>query len=76
VVLVPIQNFVYRLGGSYSPVGVFPNVRYLTMARFSPGEELSISGDTWKIFPFVRQGSPGGTEPYSANHAVAFKKVV
>lgn len=76
VLLAPIQNFVYRTGDLYSPVGVFPNVRYLTMARFSAGEEISIAGDTWKIFPFVRQGSLGDSTPYSLQHAVAFKKVV
>jgi hypothetical protein len=77
-ILAPIANYVNRVGGLRSPVGVFPNVRYLRMDRYIPGEEISIGGDTWKVFPFVRQGNgPGGSglAPYSAQHAYAFKKV-
>lgn len=79
VLLAPIQNYIVRVGGLYSPIGTFPNVRYLRMDRFTPGEEISIGTDTWKIFPFIRQGvsSDGTTDsPYSAQHAYAFKKVV
>jgi hypothetical protein len=77
VLLAPIQNYVLRVGGLYSPIGTFPNVRYLRMDRFSPGEEITIGTDTWKIFPFVRQGvSVASATPYSAQHAYAFKKVV
>lgn len=79
IALGTIRADVTRPGGFYSPLGSFPNIRYLDMARFAPGQEITIGSDTWKVFPMIRKGAgvfntPGGT-PYSDNHGYAFKKV-
>lgn len=75
VTLGAIRVDVQRPGGFWSPAGVVPNVRYLNMARFAPGQEITVGSDTWKVFPMVRKGTGPNGQPYSANHAYAFKKV-
>jgi len=81
ITLGTIRADVIRSGGFYSPVGTFPNVRYLNMARFAPGQEITVGSDVWKVFPMCRKGqgsssssSPLYGQPYSDNHAYAFKK--
>ncbi len=83
ITLGTIRADVIRDGGFYSPIGSFPNVRYLTMERFSPAQEISVGGDTWKVFPMRRKGAGSGSsadprygQAYSDDHAYAFKKVV
>lgn len=76
VTLGTIRADVRRTGGFYSPVGVFPNARYLNIERFAPAQEITVGSDTWKVFPLVRKGtSPNNSESYSGNHGFAFKKV-
>ncbi len=81
ITLGTIRADVIRSGGFYSPVGTFPNVRYLNMARFAPGQEITVGSDVWKVFPMCRKGagsysssSPLYGQQYSDNHAYAFKK--
>lgn len=73
--LMPIQLRARRADSFWSPIGEVPGIRALNMQRFSPGDEFTIAGDTWKVFPWVRKGSGGSTEPYSANFAFAYLKV-
>lgn len=75
VTLGAIRIDVSRPGGFRSPIGVVPNVRYLNMARYSPGQEITVGSDTWKVFPMCRKGSGAQGSPYSQNHAYAYKKV-
>ena len=75
VTLGTIRADVVRTGGFYSVMGSYPNVRYLGMARYSPGQEITVGPDTWKVFPMVRKGSGAQGEDYSQNHAYAYKKV-
>lgn len=54
-------------------------MRYLNIANFAPGQEITIGTDTWKVFPMLRKGvgtggNPAGDIPYSDNHGYAFKK--
>lgn len=71
---------VFRIGGFWSPAGMVPNVRYLNMDRFNPGQEIAVGSDTWKIFPMTRKGSSsyisgsGASNTYSGNNAYAFLK--
>lgn len=83
ITLGTIRADVARDGDFYSPAGVFPNVRYLNMERFAPGQEITIGSDIWKVFPMCRKGEgssdtshPRYGQPYSDNHAYAFKKVL
>ena len=80
VTLGTIRFDVSRDGGFFSPAGMFPNVRYLTMERYTPGQEITVESDTWKVFPMRRKGvGQSNTDPqywpFSNNHAFAFKKV-
>lgn len=67
-VLTP--NIISIVEGGYSkPLGLMRAVRYTTTDFFTPGQELSYGGDTWKIFPwFARNG-------LSKNAGIAYKKV-
>lgn len=70
-----IRADVLRTGGLYSPACTFPNIRYLTMERYAPGQEITIGSDVWKVFPMCRKGVGSGLLQYSDNHAYAYKKV-
>jgi hypothetical protein len=67
-----VQIRVQRPDTFYSIIGEVPNIRYLYMSRFVAGEEVTIGSDTWKIFPWIKQGGSGA---HSAQHAFAYKKV-
>lgn len=67
-----IQIRVQRPDNFYSPIGEVPNMRFLNMTRFVAGEEFTIGSDTYKVFPWVKQG---GTAPHSQQYAFAYKKV-
>lgn len=82
VTLGRIRVDAERTGGFFSMAGTYPNVRYLSMERFAPGQEITVGTDVWKVFPMCRKGEgsnsssdPRYGEPYSDNHAFAFKKV-
>lgn len=70
-----IQIKLLRPGAHWSIIGEVPNIRYLNMARFSAGEEFTIASDTYKVFPWTRQGWVNDL-PYSYEHAFAYKKVL
>lgn len=58
-------------------VGDYPDVRYLNMEGLVAGQELVLSGDTWKIFPVMRQYAWGqfAGQPSSGQLGIAFKKI-
>lgn len=82
VMLGTIRFDVYRDGVTphWSPIGTVPNLRYLNMQRYSAGQEISVGGDTWKVFPMIRYGVGSDTgvadNPWSDYHGYAYKKVV
>jgi hypothetical protein len=59
--------------------GFFPDIRVLMMDGMLPGQELDMSGDTWKVFPRMRQTSwSDPSSIYAASsgqYALAFKKI-
>lgn len=76
--MMPIQMRLERPGNYLSIIGEVPNIRFLNMSRFTPGEEVTLgTSDVWKIFPMRRQneGSNGDTEDSSSQVALAYKKV-
>lgn len=71
--LMPIRVRVERASGFYSDIGDVPAVRFLNMSRFQPAEEFVIGTDTWKVFPWWRQGFVNDQE-YSEQTAFAYLK--
>jgi hypothetical protein len=67
-----IQIRVQRADNFYTPIGEVPNIRFLNMTRYVAGEEFTLGADTWKVFPWIKQG---GTAPHSQQFAFAYKKV-
>jgi hypothetical protein len=55
-------------------MGFQPDVRTLNMRNFQPQDEVTIGGDTWKIFPSVRKQNTGDKNE-SENLGIAYKKV-
>ena len=61
-------------------VGEFPGVRACNMTNYNPGDEISYGGETWKLFPWLRNtpdSELGGSYAItSGRFGCAFKKVV
>lgn len=60
-------------------VGAYPDVRICNMTGLLPGQEITMQGDTWKVFPAMAQRSWGDSAvvkaPSSGQYAVAYKKI-
>ena len=46
---------VWVSSGGYRPFGTPPNFRYVNLTYFEAGDELTIGGDVWKLFPWARR---------------------
>lgn len=59
--------------------GFYPNFRLLNMEGMSPGQEINLNGDVWKVFPLKCQrqwaDSRMGRWATSGHYAVAYKKI-
>jgi hypothetical protein len=51
----PMLYFANRASSLRSPIGRMPNIRAINVRNFFPGQEVTISGDTWKIFPVFQK---------------------
>lgn len=77
----PIHVFVRRKGSPayYSPAGSVPDIRFASLKKFDPEQEVSIGSDVWKIFPGVRKapqiGPGAGLISASGNLGYAILKV-
>lgn len=58
-----IQINVPRAGSPQyvSPAGFVGNLRYVSLAKFDPEQELSIAGETWMVFPVARKAAGSST---------------
>lgn len=68
-----------RGSGFWSEIGYVPGIRMVNIARWATGDEFSIGPDTWKVFPWWRQGTrPAGntTDAYSGNYGFAYLKTL
>ena len=77
--LRPIKMRVERGSGFFSEIGYVPGIRRVNIQRWAVGDEFSIGPDTWKVFPFWRQGTrPSGdtTSAYSGQYGFAFLKTL
>lgn len=41
----------------YTPFGTATAMRYINLEFFEAGDELTIGGETWKVFPWARRGN-------------------
>lgn len=62
--------------GTWTLLGEFPDVRFLNISNFNPGEELVLGTDVWKIFPLWNKAYTLGAEPISYDYGLAYRKVV
>ncbi|MBU65577.1 MAG: hypothetical protein CL858_09015 [Cupriavidus sp.] len=62
--------------GTWTLLGEFPDVRFLNIANFNPGDELTFGTDVWKIFPLWNKAYTLGAEPISYDYGLAYRKVV
>lgn len=67
----PIKLRVSRDSGYWSELCELPCIRYLNIARFAPGQEISVGGVVYKVFPWGRKGTGSG---YTNNHGYAYLK--
>lgn len=77
--MMPIQIRLWRPGNYFSILGEVPNIRFINMSRFTPGEETTLgTSDVWKVFPLVRQneGVNGDGLNSSSQVGYAYKKVM
>lgn len=74
--LMPILVRVERADNYWSNIGEVPGIRAINMERFNPGDEFTISGDTWKVFPWVRKAFVAADTDYSGNYAFAYLKTL
>jgi hypothetical protein len=80
--ITPLRRVKLRAerGSSFwTEIGYVPGMRLVNISRWAPGDEFSIGPDTWKVFPWWRQGfRPVGntTDAYSENYGFAYLKTV
>ena len=80
-ILHAVPVFVSRAGSStyYSPVGVVTDVRFCSINKFAPEQEITIASDTYKVFPGVGKRPINydyGVQPAaSGDYAFAIRKV-
>lgn len=53
----PIKLRVSRDSGYWSELCELPCIRFLNIARFSPGQEISVGGVVYKTFPWKKKGT-------------------
>lgn len=81
-VLHAIPLYVARTGSQtfYSPIGVVQDVRYCSINKFEPEQEITIGSDTWVVFPVAAKrplNSTSGEQPAaSGDYAYAIRKVL
>ncbi len=81
-VLHTIPLYVARTGSEtfFSPIGVVHDVRYCSIDKFEPEQEITIGSDTWKVFPVAAKramtSAVGERPAASGNYAYAIRKVV
>jgi hypothetical protein len=59
-------------------VGDYPDVRLINITGFSPGQEFTLSTDTWVVFPIFRQtgwDQQNGPGPTTFQFGLAYRKV-
>lgn len=78
VPMYPVQCLYRLTSGSPTKIrllGSLPDVRGINTAFINAGEEFTVGGQTWKVFPWVRKNAlPASTEG-SGNLGIAYRKI-
>lgn len=56
-------------------LGYLPEIKFINISMMAPGQEFTLDGDTWKVFPWVRKNELQVGQEGSGNMGVAFLKV-
>jgi hypothetical protein len=76
--LAPIEVMFRDISTSpdtYYKLGSQPDVAIINMGNFNPGDEITLGGDTWKVFPWVRKQFLEDNTEESRNGGIAYKKI-
>jgi len=79
VPLIPIPIFyknVTPAPDDWRLLGFVPDARVINITNFNPGDEITVGGDTWKVFPWVRKRFLQDNTQESGNAGIAYKKNV
>ncbi|QQQ00966.1 hypothetical protein [Lysobacter enzymogenes] len=68
----PLWCSVPRGGDLNTDVGHPPDLRFIRLDSYAPGEELVLGSDRWKMFPVHRKNGPVGT-PNSGVYGYAYR---
>lgn len=68
----PLWCAVPRGAGLFSDIGHPPDLRFIRLDSYAPGEELPLGTDRWKVFPVHRKNGPAGT-PNSGVYGYAYR---
>lgn len=61
---------------TYMLLGFVPDVFHIQMANLAPGQEFTIGGDTYMVFPIIRKQNTSTSVEESKNAGVVYRKVV
>ena len=78
VAMHPIHCYYRLVSGTpnkFRFLGSQPHVRALNMKFINVGEEFSVGGETWKVFPWVRKNDLAGGVEGSGNLGLAYRKI-
>jgi hypothetical protein len=79
VPLIPIPVWwrnITPTPNQYMLLGFAPDVYHIQMANLTPGQEFTIGGDTFKVFPAIRKQNTSSAVEESKNCGIVYRKVV
>ena len=77
VPLIPMPVFYFNndtLPDKAILMGTHPDVRKINIGNFDPGDILTVSGEQWYIFPWVKKGREQLNTPESWNGGWAYRR--
>lgn len=76
--MCPIQCYYRLTAGSplkFRFLGSQPDVRIINMAFINTGEEFTVGGQTWKVFPWIAKNTLPASQEGSGNLGIAYRKI-
>lgn len=70
-IIYPFMLSVARGSGMFSPIGFAPDLRFVRLDNFNPGDVLTIASDDWMLFPLIRKNGTAG-DVNSGNYGYAY----
>lgn len=71
--LFPMWCAVNRGSGLWSDIGYPPDMRSVRMDNLEPGQQYTLGGDTWLVFPVCRKNGGAGL-PNSGGYGYAYRR--